>query len=64
LERVLYINGTPWQARSGWSFVWVPFGKVGVTEVPGVTPALRDNWKFSDRRRQYELVYDFNEPWE
>ena len=62
-ERVLYINGTPWQAIAGWSYVWVPFGKVGVTDVPGATPVARDNWSYSQRRRQYELVFDFNAPW-
>ena len=57
-ERVIYVNGTPWRARIGQSYIWVPMGNVSVSQYPGITPQQFDNWQFNERTGNWELRYN------
>ncbi len=63
--RRIYINGAAWSAIAGWSYVWVPFGNISVTDIGGATPAVRQaaDWSFVEADREYQITFDLRTPW-
>lgn len=44
-SRTLYINGTAWSARPGWSYIWVPVGPVIVHRTADSEAEVSDEWE-------------------
>lgn len=57
-EKTIYVNGTPWRARVGRSFLWVPLGHVSVG-VNGKDPELRSDWVLNPTTGVMELTVEF-----
>ena len=58
-ERLLYVNGTPWKAIRGKSFIWVPVGAVAISTEGGVEPTSYNDWTRNDESGYFELKFKF-----
>lgn len=63
VDRIVYVNGTPWRAIPGRSYVWVPMGRVAVTRTASSASIANSDWDRSADGRYFELTYDFSNPW-
>lgn len=58
-ERLLYVNGTPWKAIKGRSYIWVPVGAVTISTEGGIEPSVYSEWERNPDSRYYELKFKF-----
>jgi len=58
-ERILYVNGTPWRARVGRSYIWVPLGNVAVNPPNTVEPQVLSEWKKNAKTGVMEVEFRF-----
>jgi hypothetical protein len=58
-ERVLYVNGTPWKAIAGKSYIWVPTGVCTISTEGGVEPTVHKDWLRNADTGVFELKFKF-----
>ena len=59
-ERVLYVNGTPWTAIAGKSFIWVPVGACSIATEGGAQHTVYETgWKRNVDTGVFEMKFTF-----